>query len=476
MAVSPLISKIVNRTLVVNKCGRCTNRTANRTGFCYLHEDDALAEFRATASSGDLGEEAMLVLENGCTPLTDPEDHAIEDRRTLSRYSRMLEADLANAIHVKHPIFLYGPPGVGKSAMIENLASLYGAQLEVIIGGQMAPTDIAGLPYSLGNTDQGERGGTAVDTPEWGRRLISECKGGRPGILFFDELTNTDRQTQAAMLRLINERVFPNGDRLPDSVAIIAAGNIGDHAMVGEGLGPAMRNRFSIRECHPPVQDFREGLATAWGREVSDSEKQARLLVAAFLHKFPDCAYDEGALTSDDDTQAFATYRSWDKLAHVMGQGQFISSEHLRSTLGAYVGISTGEAFWDYLQGLDLPDPHEVVKDPTIVDWNEIGSDEAFAIMLSVRQGSVIERDPIGVIRLYTHVAGTKSQQYAASTLGGMTVHVRDAWLRKGGHSIRDSEAYRKDPTYPEYRKSFLEFSRSYADILDAAGLSSLHP
>lgn len=470
---SPFFNKIVNRQNVANKCGRCNNRTTNQSGFCYLHEGAAQSDLDAQVKSGKLGE-VKLVLQNGHTPLTQPKDHQIEMTRSVSNYTKTLEADLVNAMALKHPLFLYGPPGVGKSAIIENFAKKYDASLEVVIGGQMTPTDVAGLPYSLGVDENGERGGTATDTPEWGKRLIRQCRNGRPGVLFFDELTNTDRQTQAAMLRLINERVFPNGDKLPDSVAIFAAGNVGDDAVVTEGLGAAMKNRFSIRDCHPPVGDFVEGLGSAWGRTVTDGEQNARMLVAAYLTRNPTHAYDRDGVASDDDTQAFATYRSWDKLAESLGRGEFISEEHVRSMFYAYIGKATGDAFYDYVRGLDLPDPKDVVKDPKSVKWNDIDADKAFAIMLSISQGSASEEDPIGTLKLYTHVAGTKSQQYAASTLGGLPVKLRDAWLAKGGHSISDAAAYRKDPTYKDYAESFTAFSQAFKEVLDDAGLGNV--
>ena len=472
---SSFIKQIVNRGAVAVKCGntKCKNRTTSPTGFCHVHEGAAKADLEAAARGGKLGE-ATLALVGGKTPITKPEDHKIDETRNMTKYMKALEADLANSLALGHPLFMHGPPGVGKSAIVENFAKQYDAHLETVIGGQMTPTDVAGLPYSLGVDADGERGGTATDTPEWGKRLIRQCKNGRPGVLFFDELTNTDRQTQAAMLRLINERVFPNGEPLPKSVAIFAAGNVGDDAVVTEGLGAAMKNRFAIRECFPPLEDFRDGMANAWGREVSPSESQARMLAATFLLKFPDMAYDRDAVASDDDTKSFPTYRSWDKCAEALGRGEFLNENHVRSMLTSYIGEVAGEEFYAYMNGLDLPDPADVVKDPKSVDWNNITSDKAFAIMLSIRSGPVLEKDPIGTLKLYTHVAGTKSQQYAASTLGGIATKVRDAWLANGNHDISKRDEYMKDPTYLDYKDSYAAFSKAYADVLDDAGLSNV--
>lgn len=476
---SNFIKQIVNRGAVVNKCGSCNNRTTNPTGFCYLHENDAKNAFASKKSSGKL-EDASLALFKGKTAISTVEDHTINDGRNLTSYMKDLEADLTNSLALGHPIFMHGPPGVGKSAIVENFAAQFGAHLETVIGGQMTPTDIAGLPYSLGiDPETGESGGTATDSPEWGKRLIKECKDnpdgtpGKPGVLFFDELTNTDRQTQAAMLRLINERVFPNGDKLPQSVAIFAAGNVGDDAVVTEGLGGAMKNRFSIRGCHPPVADFVEGMATGWGNEnMSDGERQSRLLVASFLTKFPDRAYDAEGSKSDDDTQSFATYRSWDKLAGALGRGEFMSESHVRGTMDAYIGKETSQDFYSYINGLDLPDPADVIKNPKIVDWDNIDSDKAFAIMLSVRQGGSVEKDPIGAIKLYAHVAQTRSQHYAASTLGGFAKKARDSWLKKGGYTMSDRPTYQKDPTYKDYMESFVELSEHFKSVLEDAGLN----
>lgn len=476
MASSSFIKQITNRSPVVVKCGNpsCKNRVTSSTGFCHHHVNDANKAFDVAKSAGKLEAATTMTLSGGHTPITKVEDHKIDERRNLTNYMKALEGDLANSLALGHPIFMHGPPGVGKSAIVENFAKQYDAHLETVIGGQMTPTDVAGLPYSLGVDADGERGGTATDTPEWGKRLIKRCKDGRPGVLFFDELTNTDRQTQAAMLRLINEREFPNGEKLPKSVAIFAAGNVGDDAVVTEGLGAAMKNRFAIRECFPPLDDFRDGMSSAWGREVSQSEFQARTLASSFLMKFPDMAYDRDAVADDDDTKSFPTYRSWDKCAEALGRGEFLDETHVRSMLTSYIGSVAGEQFYEYMRGLDLPDPNDVVKDPKSVDWDNISSDKAFAIMLSVRSGSILEKDPIKTLQLYTHVASTKSQQYAASTLGGIATKVRDAWLRNGNHDISRRDEYMKDPTYNDYRESFAAFSKAFAGVLDDAGLSNV--
>lgn len=476
---SSFIKQIVSRGTIVNKCGSCNNRTTNPTGFCYLHEGDAKKAFEAKKSGGKL-EQASLALVGGATAISKKEDHKIDERRNLSNYMKDLEADMVNAVALRHPLFLHGKPGVGKSAIVENLARQFDAHLETVIGGQMTPTDVAGLPYSLGiDPETGLSGGTATDTPQWGKRLMKECADnkdgtpGKPGILFLDELTNTDRQTQAAMLRLINEREFPNGDKLPKAVGIIAAGNVGDDAVVTEGLGAAMKNRFSIRECVPPPADFIEGMAQGWGREdMSDGERQSRLLAASFLTKFPTMAYDDKGSHDEDDRKSFATYRSWDKLAQALGCGEFLNEGHVRATIDAYIGKETGLEFYSYMNGLDLPDPAEVVKNPNMVDWNNLDSDKAFAIMLSIRQGGVIDNDPIAALKLYTHVAQTKSQHYAASTLGGFALKARDAWLRNGKHSLSDRTTYAKDPTYQDYRKAFTEFSQNFKGVLEEAGLN----
>ena len=51
------------------------------------------------------------------------------------------------AFKAKRPIFLWGPPGIGKSECVEEITDELGGFMVDLRMAQMEPTDIRGIPY-----------------------------------------------------------------------------------------------------------------------------------------------------------------------------------------------------------------------------------------------------------------------------------------------------------------------------------------
>lgn len=57
------------------------------------------------------------------------------------------------------PIFIWGAPGIGKSALVNTFAESVGLECVSLLGSQLAPEDIIGIPqikgdYSVFNSSQ----------------------------------------------------------------------------------------------------------------------------------------------------------------------------------------------------------------------------------------------------------------------------------------------------------------------------------
>ncbi|MGD8910933.1 MAG: MoxR family ATPase, partial [Chromatiales bacterium] len=94
------------------------------------------------------------------------------------------------------PVMLWGPPGVGKSDMVREVARHHQAPVIDIRLSQMEPSDLRGIPFrSNGNV-------------EWAIPSIlphSE-RHGPEGILFLDEITSAPPTVSAAAYQLILDR------------------------------------------------------------------------------------------------------------------------------------------------------------------------------------------------------------------------------------------------------------------------------
>ena len=52
------------------------------------------------------------------------------------------------------PVFIWGAPGIGKSALVEKFAEEVGLPCVSLLGSQLAPEDIIGIPVIKGETSE----------------------------------------------------------------------------------------------------------------------------------------------------------------------------------------------------------------------------------------------------------------------------------------------------------------------------------
>jgi len=52
------------------------------------------------------------------------------------------------------PVFIWGAPGIGKSALVEQFAMDVGMECVSLLGSQLAPEDIIGIPRINGNISE----------------------------------------------------------------------------------------------------------------------------------------------------------------------------------------------------------------------------------------------------------------------------------------------------------------------------------
>lgn len=133
------------------------------------------------------------------------------------------------------PVMLHGSPGVGKSAIVHQLASSLGFNVIDLRLSSVEPTDIGGIPYVKPISEL-----MTFSTPDW------FPDGSAPTIIFLDEITNGLPPQQQAAYRLVLDRSISNGSKLPDNCYIIAAGNLASDKTGARPILPALANRFGV--------------------------------------------------------------------------------------------------------------------------------------------------------------------------------------------------------------------------------------
>jgi MoxR-like ATPase len=144
---------------------------------------------------------------------------------------------------------IWGPPGVGKSSVVAQVARSAGLNLTDLRLSQLAPTDLRGLPVPL-----------AGDTPDEGRSVWYPPEflpqDGR-GILLLDEINMAPPAMQGIAQQLILDRKVGSYSA-PDGWFIWAAGNRKeDRASVFEMPAP-LANRFLHLEVKPDFGAFKD--------------------------------------------------------------------------------------------------------------------------------------------------------------------------------------------------------------------------
>lgn len=251
------------------------------------------------------------------------------------------------AVKAKRPVFLWGPPGIGKSDLVESIVSdavaagkdakLYDMRLSMC-----EPTDIMGIPYfdSITGTMQWAPP-SLLPTPEDGKRDLV--------VLFLDEMNGAAPAVQAAAYQLIlNRRVGTY--KLPDNVAVVAAGNRDTDKGVTYRMPKPLSNRFVHFEVRQNFDDWSE-----WATNNGVSPDVVGYLTAKkeelfrFDPKSPD--------------HAFPTPRSWAFVSDIIkDSGGFTATEITDMVIGT-VGQGSGLSFAAHrATSALLPNPTLVLK------------------------------------------------------------------------------------------------------------------
>ncbi|MFF7145873.1 AAA family ATPase [Streptomyces nodosus] len=305
-------------------------------------------------------------------------------RRGEPSANPQLEA-LSLAVTANQPVLLWGEPGIGKSAGIEQLAAGLGCPLETVIASVHEPSDFAGLPI-VG--DDPATTGVPMAPPDWAVRL---ARAGH-GLLFFDELSSAPPAVQAALLRVVLERRV-GSLVLPEPVRIVAAANPPSSAADGWHLSPPLANRFvHLHWTHDP-RTVARGMTGTWPQftvpvvdraRVPGAVARARGAVSGFLtarpglvHHLPGDAQSRG--------RAWPSPRTWETALKLLATGYATGAGHeaVAAALTGAVGDGAGMEFLSYLENLDLPDPDRVLADPDAFALPERG-DRQLAFLIAV--------------------------------------------------------------------------------------------
>jgi hypothetical protein len=236
------------------------------------------------------------------------------------------------------PVMLWGPPGVGKSQFIAQVAAKHQVPLIDIRLSQMEPTDLRGIPFRVN------------DMVEWAipAMLPDQERHGPTGILFLDEITSAAPTVSTAAYQLILDRRL--GDYfIPDGWAIFAAGNRQGDRGVTYSMPAPLANRFTHYEVEANLDDW-----VMWAHAYGIDER-----VIGFLRFRPDLLFN---FDPAHNPIAFPSPRSWefaDRALKKFTSIPMLLSDGLQACVGPAAGIEL-KAFIDSMD--QLPDIDGIIQ------------------------------------------------------------------------------------------------------------------
>lgn len=310
---------------------------------------------------------------------------------------------LSAAIRARVPVLGWGIPGIGKTAMIEQLAEQYGLACETVIGSIRDATDYLGMPIESGGT-------LRFAPPDWAARCAQR---GKRNLVFFDEFNTGSAAVMKAELRVIQEQYC--GDlALPEDTAFVAAANPPEVAVDANDLPAPLANRFLHLDWVLDPEAWHFGLVNGFDKiarpdwrgmlsgGTSDDAVRASAAVGAFLtampqHLAPNPPTTLGAASTKGHfarSYAYPSPRSWHNLARVLTHLRRDDDAAVSLAVYGLVGEGAGREFMAWWASASMYDPRAVLDGRESPTWKGDPPDRLYALMSAVTAIALAEGGP----------------------------------------------------------------------------------
>lgn len=277
--------------------------------------------------------------------------------RTVRAYTSKNEmGEYQIPVEKQRPLLLIGPPGIGKTAIMEQAARECGVNLISYTITHHTRQSAIGLPFLV----KKEYGGKETTVTEYSMSEIIasvydqiQKSGVQEGILFLDEINCVSETLAPTMLQFLQYKTFGT-HHLPDGFVIVTAGN------------PPQYNK-SVREFDIVTLDrirridIQEDL-TAWKKYAYEAGVHGAIM--AYLEIRKDHFY---SIRTDVENRYFVTARGWEDLSRVMKVYEEMDLPVTENLIGEY--LQDPEIARDFADYYELYSKYQkVYRIPEILD------------------------------------------------------------------------------------------------------------
>lgn len=240
----------------------------------------------------------------------------------------------------QRPVFLMGPPGVGKTQIMEQIARECQIGLVAYTITHHTRQSAVGLPFI---TDK-EFGGKQYRVTEYTMSEIVasvynkiESSGLSEGILFIDEINCVSETLAPTMLQFLQYKTFGN-HRIPEGWIIVTAGNPPEYNKSVRDFDVVTLDRIKLIHVEP---DYEVWKAYAYEHEVHPA-------VISYLNARTD---NFCRIETTVDGKFFATPRGWEDLSSFIKIYERMGKKPDRDVVGEYIQFpKIAKDFANYLE------------------------------------------------------------------------------------------------------------------------------